>query len=293
VTSMMVRRKIREMLAEDIGFADITSEALVPEDVRARAEIIVKQPGILAGITEAAIAFDEVGVRAKIVKNDGQRVRPGDIVMQVEGSARGILAAERTALNLLMRMSGVATATREMLERAQKGNPDVVIAATRKTMPLLSYFDKRAIRMGGGDPHRFRLDDCVVVKDNHIRLVGSIDAAVKRARGASFSKKVEIEVNRPKDALDAARAGADIVMLDNMKPADVKRAVKSIAKAGLRERVMLEASGGIDPSNVVGYAASGVDIVSSSYMTLRAPALDMSLEIRKSKGLKSSSGKHR
>jgi len=293
VTSMMVRRKIREMLAEDIGFADITSEALVPEDVRARAEIIVKQPGILAGITEAAIAFDEVGVRAKIIKKDGQRVRLGDIVMQVEGSARGILAAERTALNLLMRMSGVATATREMLERARKVDPDIVIAATRKTMPLLSYFDKRAIRMGGGDPHRFRLDDCVVVKDNHIRLVGSIDAAVKRARGASFSKKVEIEVNRPKDALDAARAGADIVMLDNMRPADVKRAVESITKAGLRKRVMLEASGGIDPSNVVGYAASGVDIVSSSYMTLRAPALDMSLEIGKGKGLKSSSGKHK
>jgi len=293
VTSMMVRRKIREMLAEDIGFADITSEALVPEDVRARAEIIVKQPGILAGITEATIAFDEVGVRAKIIKKDGQRVRAGNVVMRVEGSARGILAAERTALNLLMRMSGVATATREMLERARKVDPDIVIAATRKTMPLLSYFDKRAIRMGGGDPHRFRLDDCVLVKDNHIRLVGSIDAAVKRARGASFSKKVEIEVNRPKDALDAARAGADIVMLDNMRPADVKRAVGSITKAGLRGRVMLEASGGIDPSNVVGYAASGVDIVSSSYMTLRAPALDMSLEIGKGKGLKSSSGKHK
>jgi nicotinate-nucleotide pyrophosphorylase (carboxylating) len=290
---MMVRRKIREMLAEDVGFADITSEALVPEGVRAGAEIIVKQPGVLAGVTEAAITFDEVGVRTKILKKDGQRVKPGDVVMRVEGPARGILAAERTALNLLMRMSGVATATREMLEKAKRTNPNIILAATRKTMPLLGYFDKRAIRLGGGDPHRFRLDDCILVKDNHIRLVGSVEEAVELARGASFSKKVEIEVNRPNDALDAARAGADIVMLDNMRPADIKRAVELITKAGLRKHIMLEASGGIDPLNIASYAASGVDIVSSGYMTLRAPAIDMSLEISKSKGLKPSSGKHK
>jgi nicotinate-nucleotide pyrophosphorylase (carboxylating) len=281
VISMIVRRKIREMLAEDIGFADITSEALIPEGRKAEAEIIVNQQGVLAGVAEAAIAFDEVEVRTRIVKQDGQRIRPGAVVMRVDGSARGILAAERTALNLLMRMSGVATATSEMLERVRKVNPDVVLAATRKTMPLLSHFDKRAIRLGGGDPHRFRLDDCVLIKHDHIRLVGSIEKAVKKARGdASFSKKVEIEVKSSKDALDAARAGADIVMFDNMKPADVKRAVESITRAGLRSCVILEASGGIDPSNVASYAASGVDIISSSYMTFRAPALDMSLEIK-------------
>lgn len=289
---MMIRKKIREMLAEDIGFADLTSETLLPKDAEAGAEIIAKQRGVLAGVTEAAIAFDEVEARAKVVKKDGQRVRSGDVVMRIEGSAHGILAAERTALNLLMRMSGVATATREMLKRARKVSPNVIVAATRKTVPLWSYFDKRAIRVGGGDPHRFRLDDCVMVKKNHIRLISSIEGAVRRAREASFSKKVEIEVNKPKDALEAARAGANIVMLDNMKPADVKRTVKLITKAGLRGNVMLEASGGIDPSNVGSYAASGVDIVSSSYMTLRAPALDMNLEIRKGKGPKLSSAKH-
>jgi nicotinate-nucleotide pyrophosphorylase (carboxylating) len=287
VISMIVRRKIREMLAEDIGFADITSEALIHEGMKAGAEIIVNQQGVLAGVAEAAIAFDEVGVRTRIVKQDGQRIRPGAVVMRVGGSARGILAAERTALNLLMRMSGVATATSEMFERVRKVNPDVVLAATRKTMPLFSHFDKRAIRLGGGDPHRFRLDDCVLIKHDHIRLVGSIEKAVKKARGgASFSKKVEIEVNSSKDALDAARAGADIVMFDNMRPADVKRAIETITKAGLRSRVILETSGGIDPSNVASYAATGVDIISSSYMTLRAPALDMSLEIKWGKGLK-------
>ena len=284
---MIVRRKIREMLAEDIGFADITSEALIPEGMNAGAEIIINQQGVLAGVAEAAIAFDEVGVRTRIVKQDGQRIRPGAVVMRVGGSALGILAAERTALNLLMRMSGVATATSEMLEIVRKIDPDVVLAATRKTMPLLSHFDKRAIRLGGGDPHRFRLDDCVLIKHDHIRLVGSIEKAVKKARGgASFSKKVEIEVKSPKDALDAVRAGADIVMFDNMRPADVKRAIETITKAGLRSRVILEASGGIDPSNVASYAATGVDIVSSSYMTFRAPALDMSLEIKWGKGLK-------
>ena len=284
---MIVRRKIREMLAEDIGFADITSEALVPEGMKSVAEIIVNQQGILAGVAEAAIAFDEVGVRTRIVKKDGQRLTPGDVVMRIEGSARGILAAERTALNLLMRMSGVATATSEMLERVRKVDPNVVLAATRKTMPLFSYFDKRAIRLGGGDPHRFGLDDCVLIKHDHIRLVGSIEKAVKKARGgASFSKKVEIEVNNSKDALAAARAGADIVMFDNMKHADIKRAVEAITKAGLRSCVILEASGGIDPSNVASYAATGVDILSSSYMTFRAPALDMSLEIKRGKGLK-------
>jgi len=287
VISMIVRRKIREMLAEDIGFADITSEALIPEVMKTEAEIIVNQQGVLAGVAEAAIAFDEVEVRTRIVEKDGQRILSGAVVMRVDGSARGILAVERTALNLLMRMSGVATATSEMLEIVRKVNPSVVIAATRKTMPLLSHFDKRAIRLGGGDPHRFRLDDCVLIKNDHIRLVGSIEKAVKKARGdASFSKKVEIEVDSSKDALDAARAGADIVMFDNMRPAEVKRAVEAITKAGLRSCVILEASGGIDPSNVASYAASGVDIISSSYMTFRAPALDMSLEIKGGKGLK-------
>jgi len=174
-----------------------------------------------------------------------------------------------------------------MLERVRKVDPDVVLAATRKTMPLFSYFDKRAIRLGGGDPHRFGLDDCVLIKHDHIRLVGSIEKAVKKARvGASFSKKVEIEVDNSKDALAAVHAGADIVMFDNMKPADIKRAVKSITRTGLRSCVILEASGGIDPSNVASYAATGVDILSSSYMTFRAPALDMSLEIKRGKGLK-------
>lgn len=290
MTSVRAKEEIREMLAEDIGFGDVTTEALVPAGAMAEAVIIAKSRGILAGVNEAAFAFDEFGVAAKALKDDGEPVEAGDVVMRLKGQARGILAAERVALNLLMRMSGVATATREMLERAREVNPRILLAATRKTMPRFSYFDKRSVRLGGGDPHRFRLDDCVLIKENHLKLFGSITQAAHRARKISFSKKVEVEVNNPQDALEAARAGADIVMFDNLTPAKIRRGIELLEKCGLRKKVLIEASGEINPSNIFDYAAIGVDIISSSYMTLRAPALDMSLEIQ-GKGFKFAAGK--
>ena len=280
------------MLADDIGFADVTSEALVPTRAIAIAEIVTRQSGILAGVEEAASAFEELGVRVKATKVEGKTIKAGDVLMRLEGQARSIFAAERVALNLLMRMSGVATATREMLKLARKVNPKVVVAATRKTLPRFSYFDKRAVRAGGGDPHRFGLDDCVLIKSPHIKLTGSVKEAVKRAGRASFTKKIEIEVSNAKDALEAARSGADIVMLDNMSPTEVKRAIELLKRAGLRERVLIEASGGIKPANVTSYVATGVDIVSSSYMTFKAPALDMNLEIL-SKGFKPAAGRRK
>jgi nicotinate-nucleotide pyrophosphorylase (carboxylating) len=273
------RQKIREMLTDDIGFGDITSEAVVPSKLRARARVITGQSGVLAGVEEAIIAFNEMGATAKAVKCDGQEIRAGDKVMEVEGSALRILSAERTALNLLMRMSGVATATRQMLRLARRANPKIIIAATRKT--LLNLFDKRAVMAGGGDPHRFRLDDCILIKLSHLKLTGSIEGTVKLARRVSFSKKVEVEVNAPADAVKAAKAGADLVMFDNMKVPEIKQAIKLLEKNGLRDKIMLEASGGIDPTNVRDYASTGVDIISSGYMTFRAPALDMRLEIQK------------
>jgi nicotinate-nucleotide pyrophosphorylase (carboxylating) len=290
VTNALVRKKIREMLAEDLGFADVTSEALVPARAIARAEIVARQSGILAGVEEATFAFEELGVHVKVMKAEGENIKVGDVLMRLEGQARSIFAAERVALNLLMRMSGVATATRKMLELAREVNPKVVVAATRKTLPLFSYFDKRAVRVGGGDPHRFGLDDCVLIKSPHVKLTGSVNEAVKRARRTSFTKKIEIEVRSAKDALEASRFGADIVMLDNVPPAEVKRTIELLERAGLRERVLVEASGGIEPSNVVSYAATGVDIVSSSYMTFEAPALDINLGIL-SKGFKPAPGK--
>jgi nicotinate-nucleotide pyrophosphorylase (carboxylating) len=283
MTKEFVRKKIQEMLEEDIGSGDITSESLVRPETRATAEIVAKDDGILAGVAEAMIAFDEIGVKAEAIKPDGAKIKAGEIVIRLEGPARKILAAERVVLNLLMRMSGIATATRELIDKARPKNPKVVIAATRKTAPLLSYFDKRAVLVAGGMPHRYTLSDHILIKDNHLRLVGSISEAVQKARKAARKSKIEIEVTKPEDVVVAAKAGADIVMLDNMKPVEVAKAVSILKREGLREKIKLEVSGGIEPSNVGSFAAAGADIISSSYMTMRAKALDMSLEIKKAK----------
>ncbi|MDI6642690.1 MAG: carboxylating nicotinate-nucleotide diphosphorylase [Candidatus Hodarchaeaceae archaeon] len=280
MTSALARKKIREMLAEDLGLGDVTSKAIVQPNIRVNAEIITKQAGVLAGVAEATMVFEETGVKVRALKSDGADIKAGDVIIRLEGPARGILAAERVALNLLMRMSGIATATRELIDLARRKNSKVVIAATRKTAPLLTYFDKRAVVVAGGEPHRYRLSDQVLIKDNHLRLVGSVVEAVRRARKVARRAKVEVEVSKPEEVLVAAKAGADTVMLDNMKPADIKRAIRLLEREGLRSRVLLEASGRIDTSNVGDFAAAGVDIISSSYMTMRAPALDMSLEIR-------------
>lgn len=283
MTEAFVRKKIREMLAEDLGSGDITSETLIKRNVRAKANIVAWQAGTLAGVKEAVVVFKEAGVRGRAVKSDGARIKAGDVVMHLDGPARKIIASERVALNMLMRMSGIATATRELIERAKVVNPKIEIAATRKTAPLISYFDKRAVLVAGGRPHRYCLSDHILIKDNHLHLAGPLVDAVKRARSATRTK-IEVEVTLPDDAVAAAKAGADIVMLDNMKPVEIAQTIKMLKEKGLRKKVMLEASGRIDPSNVESYAATGVDMISSSYMTIRAPALDMSLEMLKDKG---------
>ena len=279
MTKVDARKKIKEMLAEDLGAGDVTSDSLFGPKVEAHAEITAKQGGVLAGVEEAAMVFRELGVRVEIVSADGSNISAGGLVMRLSGKAGKILAGERVALNLLMRMSGIATATRELLFRARRKNSDVIIAATRKTAPLLSYFDKQAVKVAGGFPHRYSLSDQVLIKDDHLKLIGSITEAVNRIKRNGVKGKIEVEVNNPEEALEAARAGADIVMLDNMTPFEDRRAVKMLEREGLRDKVSLEASGGIDPSNVEDYAATGVDVISSSYMTMRAQAIDMSLEI--------------
>lgn len=277
----LAAKKIREMLAEDLGSGDVTSEAIVPPKLGVRGEIVARQAGTVAGTAEVTAVFNEAGVKVKVIRSDGAVVRPGDIIIRLEGQARRILAAERVALNLLMRMSGIATATRKLIGMAKRRNPKVAISATRKTAPLLTYFDKRAVVIAGGKPHRYRLSDHILIKDNHLRLVGSVSEAVRRARKVAGRTEIEVEVSTPKEVLDAARAGASIVMFDNMKPTEIKRAIKLLEREDLRRKVRLEASGRIDLSNVGDFAATGVDIISSSYMTMRAPALDMSLEIRR------------
>lgn len=281
MTEAYLRKKIREMLAEDLGKGDVTSNTLIGPRLRARAEVISKQTGVLAGAKEAAMVFREAGVRVKLLRRDGDNIRPGEVIMELEGPARKILAAERVALNLMMRMSGIATATRELIRLARKENPKVVVAATRKTAPLLKYFDKRAVKIAGGSPHRFDLSEQVLIKDNHLRLVGSITAAVRKFKDRGGFGKIEVEATTPEEVLEAARAGADIVMLDNMTPKQILTAIKLLEKEGLRKRVSLEASGGITPANIAEYAATGVETISTSYMTMRSHAVDMALKVKK------------
>jgi nicotinate-nucleotide pyrophosphorylase (carboxylating) len=219
-------------------------------------------------------------VQTLLKKKEGEIIHNGDIIMEIEGDARSILSLERTILNFLMRMSGIATLTMETLNKIRKVNKNIILAGTRKTTPGLQLFEKNAVKAGGGDTHRFRLDDCVLIKDNHIAVVGNIkESLIKARKNVSFTKKIEIEVENLHDAISAAQNGADIIMLDNMEPAEVKKVLSSLEEENLRENVMIEVSGGINPDNIVEYAKTSVDIISTGYITHSAKALNMSLEL--------------
>ncbi|MGZ7047279.1 MAG: carboxylating nicotinate-nucleotide diphosphorylase [Methanobacterium sp.] len=275
-----MRDDLRQMVYEDIGFEDITTDALIPEDMEANGHIIAKENGIIAGIKDINDLFEEFGVKSIINRKDGDKIELNDIVMELNGNARCILTLERTALNLLMRMSGIATLTSKTLEIIREVNENIILASTRKITPGLQYFEKNAVKIGGGDTHRFRLDDCVLIKDNHIELVGSVEGAITRAKNnVSFTKKIEIEVETLEDAITAVKNGADIVMFDNMSPDTIIETVSSLKSNGLRDKVLIEVSGGIKPENIVEYAKTGVDIISAGYLTHSAKALDLSLEI--------------
>ncbi len=273
------REDIRQMMEEDLKHGDVTTESLIEKKAKAKAEIKAGEEGYVAGISESQMVFDELGVESEPKISDGEKVEKGTVIMAVEGKTRGILASERVALNLLSRMSGIATATKEMKERAEKGNPNVKVAATRKTAPLLRRFDKKAVTAVGGDPHRYHLGDFVLIKDNHLKFVDSVAEAVRKAKEAGLSDKIEVEVNSEEEAVSAAEAGADIVMLDNFGVGEARTAVDLLKERNLYNQVTVEASGGIDLSNIKEYASTGVDVISSSYMTMQAPALDIKLDI--------------
>ena len=272
--------KLRDLLDEDIGYGDITSVALIEEGRRARARLFFQEEGITAGLMEAGAIFHYLGCDAKLLEEEGQRVPRGKALMEIEGPARGLLAGERTALNLVGRMAGIATAVATAVARATKVNPGIRVAATRKTAPGLRALDKRAVELGGGDAHRFRLDDCVLIKDNHLNFGLTAGEAVERARRrVSFTKKVEIEVRTPEDAVEAAGSGADIVMFDNMSPDEIRACLFALREKGLRDGRLFEASGGITLENVADYAATGVDVVSMGSLTHSVRNLGVKLEI--------------
>ena len=276
---LAVREMLVRFLQEDVGTGDITSDSVI-KDVDARAEIICKTDGAtVSGLEESATIFDICGCSCKILARDGAKAKKGERVMVISGTARAILKAERTALNLLMRMSGIATETKALADLAKP----VRIAATRKTAPGLRHFDKKAVVAGGGLAHRMRLDDMVLIKDNHLALAGTPEECVRLAKqGVGSAIKVECEARDQREVISAIKAGADIVMLDNFTPVQAAKAIKEITKLGLRKRALIEISGGINYKNIRQYAKVKPDYISMGYITHSPKAVDFSLEIIKS-----------
>jgi nicotinate-nucleotide pyrophosphorylase (carboxylating) len=274
--SLWLRRAVATALEEDLGRGDITGELCVPADVRARGEIIAKAAGVVAGmdaVVEVAAQVDEA-LQVEALKRDGDSVESGDAVARVFGPGRSMLVFERTALNFLQQLSGVATLTRAFVE--QVAGTKAIVVDTRKTVPGLRALQKAAVVAGGGRNHRFGLYDAILIKDNHIRLAGGVGNALARARaGAPFMAKIEIEVMTPEDAELAAGLGADVIMLDNMSPEAVRESV-----ARVNGRALTELSGGVRLDTIRESAELGVDIISAGALTHSAPALDLSLEIK-------------
>jgi len=237
-----------------------------------------KGRGVVAGLLEARTLFEHFGVTVRERSADGRAVVPGTVLLELDGPARTILLVERTALNIIGRMSGIATRTREAVEAVRAVSPDVRVAATRKTAPGLRMLDKKAVILGGGDPHRYSLSDMVLIKDNHLALV-PLPEAIRRAKKESLYRAVEVEVETVEDAVTAAGAGADIILLDNMTPDAVRETVRALAGRGLRDRLTLEVSGGIGDDDLAGYAAAGVDIISMGALTHTVRNFDVSLDI--------------
>lgn len=267
---------IEYMILEDEGFGDVTSNAVIDKDQVVVAEITSKEDGILAGVNLAKDIFDYMNIEVIFNLDEGSRITKGDLLFYIKGNTSDILLAERTVLNLLMHMSGVATFANSYVEIVK--DYDVIVAGTRKTAPALAKFDKMALAIGGADTHRFSLDDMILIKDNHIKAVGTPLETLKKAqKNASFSKKIEIEVESLDDAVACVKNNADIVMLDNMSPDEVKEVLDALESLNIRQNSLIEVSGGITKNNICDYACLGVDIISVGALTHSSRSLNFSL----------------
>ena len=266
---------LRPFLDEDVGPGDITTETFVP-DIPGRASIICEEDAVAAGLEEAAEIFRLLGVSSKLLAADGENVLKGTKVMVLEGPLRGILTGERVALNFLMRMSGIATETNSVVRMVREKDPDMKIAGTRKTTPGFRAFEKKAIALGGGWPHRNGLYDMVMIKDNHILACGGVKNAIGRLRGVPDGMTIEVEVTDIEDGVLAAEAGADIIMADHLSPADTKR-LREMARA-VNGGVLIEASGNITKKNAADFAGCA-DIVSLGALTHSSKAVHFSLDV--------------
>jgi nicotinate-nucleotide pyrophosphorylase (carboxylating) len=270
-------------IREDAPFGDITSENVIP-DVDCRAIVSIEQKSVVAGLEESSTLFQYFDVSVEQTISDGSPVHRGDILLNLEGPAKNILLVERTALNLIGRMSGIATATREFVNGVRRVNPSCRVAATRKTCPGLRKLDKKAVTLGGGEPHRQNLSDGILIKDNHLALV-SLDGAIAKAKSRSAYNKVEVEVENSDDAVRAALAGCDTIMFDNMKPRQVQKSLNALKRHKLRDLVTIEISGGIDADTISEYATLDIDLISIGSLTHSVKNIPVHLEILPSTNL--------
>ena len=270
-----IKKELLRFISEDIQSGDITSVLLPKKKIKAK--IISRERGVLAGIKFAREIFHLKGCYVRIMEKDGTRLKQNQVILEVSGNVGVILSCERTVLNLLSRMSGIATHTSLLVSKIKKINKNTNLYSTRKTAPGLRYFDKVAVKIGGGHKHRMALDDMVMIKDNHLLVSNSIEDIIKKAR--KRHRHVEVEVENQSDAILAANSGATIVMLDNFSPVQIKKTITTLQKKKLRNKVKLEASGGINSKNIAAYAKTGVDMISVGSITNSVSGLDLSLEV--------------
>ncbi len=280
------RDQLAAFLEEDLGRGDITSESLVAADTEATGLVHSREPAVIAGIEEAVVLAETMQLEALIQARDGDNIEAGAVVLELRGKARAILGLERTLLNIVGHMSGVATLTRRAVDAVTSAHSGALsarpprIAATRKTLPGLRRLQKKAVVIGGGLPHRHDLSAAVLVKDNHLSLNPDLVDVVRRTREHVGDVPIEIEVESLDDALVATRSGADTLLLDNLEPAEIAAIVDALGVAGLRKAVSLEASGGITLDTIPGYADTGVDVISMGMLTTSAPHIDYSLHFK-------------
>ena len=267
---------IDRYLKEDLGEeGDVTSDSLFSDEL-AKAKIIAKEDCVVAGLKEAKLLFEKTGAETELIVKEGDFIKKNTIVATIKGSARSILKGERLALNIIGIMSGIATDTKKLVDICKSINPNATVAATRKTTPGFRKFEKRAVEIGGGEPHRFGLYDAVMIKDNHIKLVGSVEEAINKVKEKVKDKIIEVEVENEEDAIIAAKLGVDVIMLDNFDPKSAEKVAKKIRE--VNPDVLIEISGGVTFDNIADYA-SFADRISLGYLTHSIKSKDFSLEI--------------
>jgi nicotinate-nucleotide pyrophosphorylase (carboxylating) len=276
---LIIQEKLKEFIEEDCNFADVSS-SVIPEDAETTAKIIAKSEGYISGLREIEELFEMLNVSTVFKKREGDAFKEGDLITELQGRIRDILLGERVGLNLLTHMSAITSTTRKFVETIKNAGKNVKIACTRKTTPGLRIFEKKAVEMGGGDPHRFSLDE-VLLKDTHLRFFkGDIEKLLgDLKKKVSFTKKIELEIEKVEDVLIAAKNGADIIMLDNFTPDQVEDAIDLLKQNNLREHVIIEVSGGINPDNIIDYLLSEPDVISSGQIT-QFPSEEIDFSLR-------------